>query len=187
MMLFGFEGHEPRVDRGAWIAPTATLVGDVRVEAGASVWYGAVLRADFGPIIVREGANVQDGSVVHGGAEPTVIGAGATVGHLCVVHGAQVGAEALIGNGAIVQDGAVIGGRALVAAGSTVTPGTEIPAGTVATGTPATVRGPLSGSAVWWVENNPRTYQELARRHADGARPVAVPAGQGRSGRAAQE
>src|SRR5699024_1926146 len=109
---------------------------------------------------------------VHGGEEPTVVGTGATVGHLCVVHGAQVGAEALIGNGAIVQDGAVIGARALVAAGSTVAPDTEIPAGTVVTGTPAKVRGPLSGSAAWWVENNPRTYRDLARRHAEGARPV---------------
>ena len=68
MPLFSFEGLEPRVSDGAWIAPTATLVGDVRVEDGASVWYGAVLRADFGPIIVRRGANIQDGSVLHGGA-----------------------------------------------------------------------------------------------------------------------
>jgi carbonic anhydrase/acetyltransferase-like protein (isoleucine patch superfamily) len=63
MPLFSFEGHEPDVDPTAWIAPTATLVGDVRVEAEASIWYGAVLRADFGPIIVRRGANIQDGSV----------------------------------------------------------------------------------------------------------------------------
>ncbi len=172
MPLFSFEGAAPEVHPDAWIAPTATLVGDVRVEEGASVWYNAVLRADFGPIIVRAGANVQDGSVVHGGEEPTVIGPGATVGHLCVVHGAVVGAEALIGNGAVVQDGAEIGGRALVAAGAVVTPGTRIPAETVATGTPATVRGPLSGSAVWWVDNNPRTYRGLARRHREGARPA---------------
>src|SRR5579863_10256440 len=128
MPLFAFEGRAPRVSPHAWIAPTATLVGDVTVEAEASVWYGAVLRADFGPIIVRRGANIQDGSVLHGGADPaTEIGAGATVGHLCVVHGAVVGAEALIGNGATVLDGARIGSRALVAAGATVPPGMEIP------------------------------------------------------------
>jgi carbonic anhydrase/acetyltransferase-like protein (isoleucine patch superfamily) len=85
MPLFAFEGHEPQVSPGAWIAPTATLVGDVRVEDEASVWYGAVLRADFGPIIVRRGANIQDGSVLHGGTDPaTEIGPGATVGHLIV-------------------------------------------------------------------------------------------------------
>ncbi|MDN5757688.1 MAG: gamma carbonic anhydrase family protein [Tomitella sp.] len=173
MPLISFEGHEPQIHPDAWIAPTATLVGDVRIEAGASVWYGAVIRADFAPIIVREGANIQDGSVLHGAADPiTTIGRGATVGHLCVVHGALVGDEALIGNGAVIQDGAIIGDRALIAAGSTVTPGTEIPAQTVATGTPAKVRGPLSGSAVWWVENNPQTYRELARRHAVGTHPV---------------
>ena len=112
----------------AWIAPTATLVGDVRVEAEASIWYGAVLRADFGPILVRRGANVQDGSVLHGGPDPvTEVGEGATIGHLCVVHGAVVHAEALIGNGATVLDGAVVGPRALVAAGATVPPGWRSP------------------------------------------------------------
>ena len=111
MPLFAFEGREPAVSPQAWIAPTATLVGDVRVEAEASVWYGAVLRADFGTIIVRRGANVQDGSVLHGGADPvTEVGEGATVGHLCVVHGAVIGAEALVGNGATVLDGAISGG-----------------------------------------------------------------------------
>ena len=174
MPLFSFEGHAPQVHPDAWIAPTATLVGDVTIEAGASVWYGAVLRADFGAIVVRAGANVQDGSVLHGGDDPvTEIGAGATVGHSCVVHGAVVGAEALIGNGAVVQDGARIGERALVAAGSTVTPGTVIEPETVATGTPARVRGPLEGGAKWWVDNNPEAYQALARRHRDGVRPVA--------------
>ena len=101
--LFSFEGLAPTVSPQAWIAPTATLVGDVRVEAEASVWYGAVLRADFGPIVIRRGANVQDGSVLHGGRDPvTEVGEGATIGHVCVVHGAVVHAEALIGNGATV-------------------------------------------------------------------------------------
>src|ERR1700689_3079935 len=118
MPLFAFEGREPKVSPEAWIAPTATLVGDVLVEAEASIWYGAVLRADFGPILVRRGANVQDGSVLHGGRDPvTEIGEGATIGHLCVVHGAIVHTEALIGNGATVLDGAIVGPRALVAAG----------------------------------------------------------------------
>ena len=120
MPLFSFEGKAPQVHPDAWIAPTATLVGDVRVEAHASVWYGAVLRADFGPIVVREGANVQDGSVLHGGDDPvTEVGPGATIGHLCVVHGAVIGRDALVGNGAVVQDGARIGARSLVAAGVT--------------------------------------------------------------------
>jgi carbonic anhydrase/acetyltransferase-like protein (isoleucine patch superfamily) len=173
MPLFAFEGHEPDVSPEAWIAPTATLVGDVRVEAEASVWYGAVLRADFGPIIVRRGANIQDGSVLHGGADPaTEIGEGATVGHLCVVHGAVVRAEALIGNGSTVLDGAIVGRRALVAAGATVPPGMEVPDGMLAAGVPARIMGELTPGAKRWVENNPSVYRALARRHAASVRLV---------------
>jgi carbonic anhydrase/acetyltransferase-like protein (isoleucine patch superfamily) len=173
MPMFAFEGSEPRVSPTAWIAPTATLIGDVLVEVGASIWYGAVLRADFGPIIVRRGANVQDGSVLHGGTDPvTEIGEGATVGHLCVVHGAVIRAEALVGNGATVLDGATVGRRALVAAGCTVPPGMAIPDGMLAVGVPARIAGEITGGARQWVETNPETYRQLARRHAAGIRPV---------------
>ena len=173
MPLFSFEGQMPTVSPRAWIAPTATLVGDVIVEDEASVWYGAVLRADFGRIIIRRGSNVQDGSVLHGGNDPvTEVGAGATIGHLCVVHGAVIGTEALIGNGATVLDGAVIGSRALVAAGATVPPGLRVGDGMLAVGTPARVTGPVSGSAKHWVDTNPEVYRELARRHAAGVRPA---------------
>jgi carbonic anhydrase/acetyltransferase-like protein (isoleucine patch superfamily) len=171
--LFAFEGHEPQVSLEAWIAPTATLVGDVRVEAEASVWYGAVLRADFGPIIVRRGANIQDGSVLHGGDDPvTEIGEGATIGHLCVVHGCVIGAEALIGNGATVLDQVIVGRHALVAAGATVPPGMVIPDGMLAAGVPAKVIREVSGGARHWVETNPEIYRDLARRHAAGIRPI---------------
>ncbi|MGO8727856.1 MAG: gamma carbonic anhydrase family protein [Streptosporangiaceae bacterium] len=173
MPLFAFEGREPDVSPGAWIAPTATLVGDVRVEAEASIWYGAVLRADFGPIIVRRGANIQDGSVLHGGDDPvTEVGEGATIGHLCVVHGAVIGAEALVGNGATVLDGASVGRRALIAAGATVPPGLIVPDGMLAAGVPAQIIREVSGRAAEWVETNPAAYRELARRHAATARPV---------------
>jgi carbonic anhydrase/acetyltransferase-like protein (isoleucine patch superfamily) len=174
MPLFAFEGREPRVSPEAWIAPTATLVGDVLVEAEASIWYGAVLRADFGPIVVRRGANVQDGSVLHGGDDPvTEVGEGATIGHLCVVHGAVVGEEALVGNGATVLDGVTVGRRALVAAGCTVPPGMTVPDGMLAVGVPARIAGPVTGGAQLWVQTNPAVYRELARRHAAGVRPVA--------------
>jgi carbonic anhydrase/acetyltransferase-like protein (isoleucine patch superfamily) len=173
MPLFAFEGREPEVSPSAWIAPTATLVGDVHVEAEASVWYGAVLRADFGPILVRRGANIQDGSVLHGGADPvTEVGEGATIGHLCVVHGAVIGAEALVGNGATVLDGAVVGRRAVVAAGATVPPGMVIGDGLLAAGVPARIVGELSPGARQWVQTNPELYRELARRHAASVRPV---------------
>src|SRR5580693_8392725 len=156
MPLFSVEGREPQVSPEAWIAPTATLVGDVRDEAEASIWYGAVLRADFGPIIIRRGANIQGGSVLHGGDDPiTEVGEGATVGHLCVVHGCVIHAEALIGNGATVLDRAIVGSRALVAAGCTVPPGMVIPDGMLAVGVPARIAGEVAGGAKFWVENNP--------------------------------
>jgi carbonic anhydrase/acetyltransferase-like protein (isoleucine patch superfamily) len=174
MPLFAFEGREPEVSPAAWIAPTATLVGDVHVEAEASIWYGAVLRADFGAIVVRRGANVQDGSVLHGGSDPvTEVGAGATIGHLCVVHGAIVRAEAIVGNGATVLDGVTVGRGAVVAAGCTVPPGMSVPDGTLVVGVPARIVGEVTGMAKQWVETNPRTYRELARRHAAGVRPLA--------------
>jgi carbonic anhydrase/acetyltransferase-like protein (isoleucine patch superfamily) len=171
--LFSFEGHAPVISPTAWIAPTATLVGDITVEDDASIWYGAVLRADFGPIVVRRGANIQDGSVLHGGGNPACdIGEGVTIGHLCVVHGAIIGKEALIGNGATVLDGAVIGSHALVAAGATVPPGMQVPEGMQAAGVPAKVTGELSKGARFWVETNPEVYRALARRHAAGVRTV---------------
>ena len=173
MPLFAFEGKRPAVHAEAWIAPTATLVGDVTVEAGASVWYGVVLRADYGAIIVRAGANIQDGSVVHGPPGPPVeIGAGATVAHGCVVHGATIGSEALIGNGAVVQDGARIGERAMVAAGALVPPNTVVEPETLFRGSAGKTAGPLSEGARFWVESNPGAYQALARRHAEGVEPV---------------
>ena len=167
MPLYAFEGASPMVHETAFVAPTACLIGDVTVEAGASVWFNAVLRADFGSIVVGPGANVQDGSVLHAGPDqPVLIGAGATVGHSCVVHACTIGAEALVGNHATVLDGAVVGARSLVGAGALVTAGTEIPAGVLAIGTPARVMGPIEGTgAEQWVTGNPAIYQELARRY----------------------
>lgn len=171
MNLYEFEGVRPTVHPDAFIAPTATLIGDVTVEKGASVWYGAVLRADICAIVVREGANVQDNSVVHGAPGTTVeIGANATVAHSCVVHGARIGEGALLGNGSTMLDEVVIGAGSLVAAGSLLTPGTEIPDGVLAAGSPAQVKRPIEeGSmAQFWLVGNPPYYQDLAQRHLAG-------------------
>ncbi len=174
MPLYSFEGRSPNVHPTAFIAPTATLVGDVTVEENASIWYGAIIRADFSAVIVRAGANVQDGAVVHGPpGEPTVIGAGATVAHNCVVHGAVLGEECLIANGAIVLDGAKVGARSLVAAGSVVSSGQQIPEGVLAAGAPAVVKRPIEGTpSEFWVNANPGAYRELAERHSKGVQEV---------------
>ncbi|HEU5033201.1 MAG TPA: gamma carbonic anhydrase family protein [Mycobacteriales bacterium] len=171
MPLFSFEGKTPDVHPDAWVAPTATVVGDVTIEAGASIWYGVVLRADYAPIVVRAGANVQDGAVVHA-AEPCEIGAGATIAHCVVMHGASVGTEALVGNNATVQDGARIGDRAMVAAGALVPPNTVVEPETLFRGTAGKSAGELSAGARFWIETNPSAYQDLARRHATGTQPL---------------
>lgn len=174
MPQFSFEGRSPRVDPTAFVAPTATLIGDVTIEAGASVWFNTVLRADYAPVIVREGANVQDGSVLHAPPGiPVDIGPGATVAHMCLIHGAHVGAEALIANHATVLDGAVIGSRSLIAAGAVVTGGTKIPDEVLVVGAPAIVKGPIAGTgAEMWVNVNPKAYQDLAQRYMVGLEPL---------------
>ncbi|TCN40788.1 carbonic anhydrase/acetyltransferase-like protein (isoleucine patch superfamily) [Kribbella orskensis] len=166
MPLYSFEGVSPTVHPEAWIAPTATLVGDVVVEKGASIWYGVVIRADLGRIVIREGANIQDNSVIHVGDGLCEVGRNATVGHQCLVHDCVVGEQALIGNGAIVLDGAVVGERTLIAAGATVTPGSVIPPESVALGSPAKKIIPLDGTAKLFVDHNAAVYHDLARRHA---------------------
>ena len=175
MPLYSFEGLTPSVHSTAFIAPTATLVGDVIVEEGASVWYGAVIRADYAPVVVRRGANIQDGAVLHGPPGLTTdVGAGATVAHNCVVHGATLGEECLVANGSIVLDGAQIGARALIAAGSVVASGANIAPGMLAAGAPAVVKRSVVGSpAEFWVDANPPAYAELAQRHRIGIQWIA--------------
>ncbi|MCW2648558.1 MAG: gamma carbonic anhydrase family protein [Pseudonocardiales bacterium] len=174
MFIYEFEGKRPTIADDAFVAPTATLIGDVTIEAGASVWYGAVLRGDCGPIIIRERANVQDGSILHCPPEVTTeVGRGATVAHLCVVHGAVLEEEALVANGCVVLDGARIGARSLVAAHSLVSAGTVIPPGVLAAGAPAVVKKKLAGTpAEMWVQINPTFYPELAQRHRAGLRRI---------------
>ena len=174
MFVYEYEGTRPTIAPDAFIAPTATVIGDVTIEAGASIWYGAVLRGDDGPIIVRERANVQDGSVIHTAPGVTTeIGVGVTVAHQCVVHGAVLEAESLVGNGCVVLDGARIGAGSLIAALSLVQPGVQIPPGVLAAGVPAVVKRPIAGTpAEIWVKLNPTYYPALAQRHIAGIRRI---------------
>jgi carbonic anhydrase/acetyltransferase-like protein (isoleucine patch superfamily) len=168
--LIAFEGVRPTIDPQAWVAPTATVIGDVTIEAGASVWYNAVLRGDTAPIVIKAGANVQDGSVIHGApGYTTYIGRNATVAHLCLVHGAHVDDGALVANGTTVLDGARIGAGALVAAHSFLSANAEVGAGMLAAGAPAVEKRPLAGTAgEELVATNGPAYAELAQRHARG-------------------
>jgi carbonic anhydrase/acetyltransferase-like protein (isoleucine patch superfamily) len=158
-----WQGKRPRVAQDAFIAPTAALIGDVTVESGASVWFGAVLRGDFGPIVVKAGANVQDNVVVHVERErPTIIEADATVGHGAVLEACVIQSRAVVGMHAVVMNGAIIGEEAMVAAGAVIPEGMQVPARHLAAGVPAVVKKELSGRSLEWVGMAAEDYRELA-------------------------
>ena len=167
MPLYALDGKKPSIAKDAFIAPSASVIGDVIVESGASIWYHTVIRADYSTIIIRAGANVQDGSVLHSPPDAvTEVGAGATIGHLCMVHGAVIGEQALIGNGSTVLDGSLIGARCLVAAHSLVRSGSSFEPGTFIAGSPAVAKRSVAGTAMEeLIEINGAAYVELARRH----------------------
>ena len=122
--------RKPSISRTAFIAPNATLLGDVTIGEQASVWYNAVLRGDINRIVVGERSNIQDGSVLHLSAESgCLVGNDVTVGHMAMLHACTIGNEVLIGMGAIILDGVEIGDRCIIGAGSLVTQNKKIPPG----------------------------------------------------------
>lgn len=161
------DGVAPSVHESAYVHPDATVIGDVTVEADASVWPGAVLRGDEAPIVIREGSNVQDNAVCH---EHVDLGPAATVGHSAIVHSASVGERALVGMNAVVLDGSTVGSGAVVAAGSVVTEGTEIAPRSMVAGTPASVIKADVGDADWGAAAD--RYVDRARRYRETARRV---------------
>lgn len=164
--ILAFEDKEPQVASDAFIAPTAVLIGDVVVEEGASVWFGAVLRGDFNKIVVGAGSSVQDNSVIHtADGLPTTIGSNVTVGHLSMLEGCEIEDGALIGMGSIVLNRAHVGRRAMLAAGSVVREGGDIPSEMLAAGVPAQVKKSLGGSSSEWVEMAAREYQSLRLKY----------------------
>ncbi|NDK29760.1 gamma carbonic anhydrase family protein [Streptomyces sp. TR1341] len=167
-LIVGIGGKEPRVDAQAFVAPTASVIGDVTLGAGASVWYGAVVRGDVETITVGARANVQDNVTLHADPGfPVTIGERVSIGHNAVVHGATVEDDCLIGMGATVLNGAVIGAGSLVAAQALVPQGMVVPAGSLVAGVPAKVRRELSAEEQEGVTLNGTLYADLAQAHKD--------------------
>jgi carbonic anhydrase/acetyltransferase-like protein (isoleucine patch superfamily) len=161
------------VDPDAYIAPTAVLIGDVRVAKGASIWFGAVLRADEAAIEVGEGANVQDNAVIHCAENlPTVLEKDATVGHSAQLEGCTVERGALVGMGATMLQRSRLGAGSMLAAGAVLREGAEIPPGHLAAGVPAVVKKRLGGSSDNWVGTSARHYQERAVRYRAELKPI---------------
>ena len=170
-LILPLDGRSPTVDPTAWLAPTAVVIGEASIAAEASVFYGAVVRADMDQIWVGSGSNLQDNVVVHTDfGFPTRIGAGVSVGHAAVVHGCTVEDNCLIGMNATVLNGAVIGTGSLVAAGSVVLEGTRIPPRSLVAGVPGKVRRELTEEEYAKILRNAQHYRDLAAKHqaADG-------------------
>lgn len=168
MPLYEYDGKRPRIHPTAFVAPTASVVGDVTIRAGASIWYGAVLRADMAPITIGENTSVQDNSVLHSAPDtPLTIGANSTIGHGVVFHGSSVGDGSLVGNGATVLEWVRVGNGSIVGANSLVPIRMEVPDGTQAMGSPARVTGQVSEMGALILAHNPTVYAELTRGHRD--------------------
>jgi carbonic anhydrase/acetyltransferase-like protein (isoleucine patch superfamily) len=165
-MFIEYRGKRPKVASSAFIAPTAVLIGDVEIGEESSVWFGAVLRGDNGPIRVGARSSIQDNSVLHvsEGCE-TYVGNDVTIGHSVTMEDCRVEDWALVGSNAVILNGAVVGRKALIGAGSVVAANAQIPTMTVAAGAPAKVKKPLEGEAVGWCEHAPPAYVKLSRSY----------------------
>ncbi|MGW0497318.1 gamma carbonic anhydrase family protein [Streptomyces sp. NPDC003007] len=167
-MITGIGGREPEIDETAFVAPTASVIGSVVLGAGASVWYGAVVRGDVEAISVGASSNVQDNGTLHADPGfPVRVGERVSIGHNAVVHGATVEDDCLIGMGATVLNGAVIGAGSLVAAQALVPQGMVVPPGSLVAGVPAKVRRELSEEERQGVTLNGTMYAELAKAHRE--------------------
>jgi carbonic anhydrase/acetyltransferase-like protein (isoleucine patch superfamily) len=167
--LYAFAGQAPLVAEDAWVAPSADLIGDVRLSSAASVWFGAVIRADNTPILVGARSNVQDGAMLHSdpGAACT-IGEDVTIGHHAILHGCTIGDRVLVGMGATVLNRAVIGEDCLVGAGALVTEGKIFPPGHLIVGTPARAVRPLDEMQRALLKASAALYAAKQREYAKG-------------------
>ena len=167
MPLYAINDVEPQLGEGAWAAPSADLIGDVRLGARASVWFGAVLRGDNTPLILGPDTNFQDGSIGHSDADfPLTIGARLTVGHQAILHGCTIADDCLIGMGARILNGALIETECIVGAGALVTEGKRFESGSLIVGTPARMVRQITDEERQLLRASAAHYAEKAKRYA---------------------
>ena len=176
MPLYALDDIGPTLGDGAWAAPSADLIGDVRLGPGVSVWFGAVIRADNTPILIGAESNIQDGAVGHSDpGAPLVIGARVTVGHQAILHGCTIGDQTLVGMGARILNGAVIGAGSLVGAGALVTEGKCFEPGMLIVGAPARIIRPLTDAEIAALALSAAHYADKARHYAAALRHIPHP------------
>lgn len=173
-LVLPFDGMTPKIDPAAFVAETATVIGDVEIGAGASIWYACTLRGDINRIRVGRNTNIQDGTVIHvnhdpegdyretGGGMPTFIGDDVTVGHMAVIHACTLEDGSFVGMRAVVMDEAVVENRAMVAAGALVSPGKRVPSGQLWAGTPARFVRDLTAEELDYMPYLSEHYCQLA-------------------------
>ena len=165
MTLYALGDTTPELHDDTWVAPDANLIGNVRLLAGASVWFGATLRGDNEEILIGEGSNVQENCVFHTDMGfPLTIGTNCTIGHKVMLHGCQIGNTSLIGMGATILNGARIGDNCLIGAGALIPEGKEIPDGSLVMGMPGKVVRQLDEAAIKGLELSALHYQDNMRR-----------------------
>jgi len=167
--LYALGGVSPQLGKNVWVAPNASVIGDVALAANVSIWFGVVIRCDNEPIAIGEDTNIQDNSVLHSDAGmPLTIGKGVTVGHKVMLHGCTVGDNSLIGVGATVLNGAVIGKNCIVGAHALITEGKIIPDNSLVVGSPGRVMKTLGDAQVQMLKMSALHYVENAKRFKDG-------------------
>jgi carbonic anhydrase/acetyltransferase-like protein (isoleucine patch superfamily) len=164
-MIIDFKGKYPKVDPTVFVAENATIIGDVEIGPGTSIWFYCVVRGDLNYIRIGSNCSIQDACILHVDKElyPLIVGDGVVLGHRVVVHGCKIGRGSLIGIGSIVLNGAEIGEESIVGAGSVVTPNTIVPPRTLALGSPAKPVRPLNERDLWMIQDTLQDYEELKR------------------------
>ena len=166
-MLYSIGARTPELGLRSYVAPSADVIGSVRLGADASIWFGAVIRGDNDWIVIGAGSNVQDGTVIHTDEGfPTHIGANVTIGHQALLHSCAVGAETLIGNGAIVLDRAQIGAHCVIAAGALITPDTAIPDRSLVMGAPGKIVRAVGEQELQMIRRAAASYRARAQAYA---------------------
>jgi len=178
MPLYSIDDVAPELAEGAWVAPSADLIGEVRLGARASVWFGAIIRADNTPIVIGEETNLQDGAIGHSDpGVPLTIGARVTVGHQAILHGCTIADDCLIGMGARILNGVVLESECLVGAGALITEGKHFERGSLIVGSPARAVRQLTEEERQALRVSAAHYAEKAARYALGLRQVAADSG----------
>jgi carbonic anhydrase/acetyltransferase-like protein (isoleucine patch superfamily) len=168
-MIRGFKGKRPAIDPSAFVAETATIIGDVTLGARSSVWFGAVIRGDVFHVRIGAETSIQDNTVIHVTHDryATQVGDRVTVGHGVILHGCTVRDLVIIGMGAVILDQAEVGEKCIVGAGALITPGTKIPSGHLVVGAPARVKRPLTEDELVWLESSAAHYVALTGTYRD--------------------